>query len=60
MIAAAVRLGFDGAEAWYDYDMQESWQPTPLVCEAIADSLAKHGLLLSCGTDTHGFSLRGR
>ena len=39
---------------------RERWQPTPLVCEAIADSLAKHGLLLSCGTDTHGFSLRGR
>jgi predicted metal-dependent phosphoesterase TrpH len=60
MIAAAARLGFDGAEAWYDYDMQESWRPTPLVCEAIADSLTERGLLLSCGTDSHGFSLRGR
>jgi hypothetical protein len=60
MIAAAARLGFDGAEAWYDYDMQECWQPTPLVCEAIADNLTERGLLLSCGTDTHGFSLRGR
>ena len=60
LIAAAADLGFDGAEAWYDYDMQGVWGPTPLVCEAIAADLNQRGLLLSCGTDTHGVDLRGR
>lgn len=60
LIAAAARLGFDGAEAWYDYQMQARWAPTPLVCEAIAADLKKRGLLMSCGTDTHGLALHGR
>ncbi|TVS06184.1 MAG: PHP domain-containing protein [Cyanobium sp. PLM2.Bin73] len=60
LIAAAADLGFDGAEAWYDYAMQPSWQPTPVVCEAIARDLERRGLLSSCGTDTHGLELRGR
>jgi predicted metal-dependent phosphoesterase TrpH len=60
LIAAAAALGFDGAEAWYDYDMNDRWQPTPLVCEAIAADLADRGLLMSCGTDTHGLALSGR
>jgi hypothetical protein len=57
LIAAAAQLGFDGAEAWYDYRQQGTWQPTPLVCEAIARQLLERGLLLSCGTDTHGHQL---
>ncbi|MFM7087019.1 MAG: PHP domain-containing protein [Cyanobium sp.] len=60
LIAAAAALGFDGAEAWYDYDMQPRWQPTPLVCAAIAADLGERGLLQSCGTDTHGLALDGR
>jgi predicted metal-dependent phosphoesterase TrpH len=60
LIATAAELGFDGAEAWYDYDMQGVWSPTPLVCEAIAADLNRRGLLLSCGTDTHGVELLGR
>ncbi len=60
LIAAAAAIGFDGAEAWYDYDMQGRWAPTPLVCDAIAADLEKRGLLLSCGTDTHGLELNGR
>jgi predicted metal-dependent phosphoesterase TrpH len=60
LIAAADRLGFDGAEAWYDYQMQPRWTPTPLVCEAIAAELQQRGLLMSCGTDTHGLALLGR
>ncbi|QNI70444.1 PHP domain-containing protein [Cyanobium sp. NS01] len=60
LIAAAAELGFDGAEAWYDYGMQPRWQPTPLVCEAIARDLLARGLLMSCGTDTHGLHLHGR
>ncbi|MFO0104188.1 MAG: PHP domain-containing protein, partial [Cyanobium sp.] len=57
LIAAAAELGFDGAETWYDYQMQPRWQPTPLVCEAIARDLSRRGLLQSCGTDTHGLAL---
>jgi len=60
LIAAAAELGFDGAEAWYDYEMGECWRPSPLVCEAIAADLADRGLLMSCGTDTHGLVLKGR
>ena len=60
LIAAAADLGFDGAETWYDYAMQPSWQPTPVVCDAIARGLASRGLLQSCGTDTHGLDLHGR
>jgi predicted metal-dependent phosphoesterase TrpH len=60
LIAAAHQLGFDGAEAWYDYRLQPRWAPTPLVCEAIAAELQQRGLLQSCGTDTHGLALHGR
>ncbi len=60
LLQAAAELGFDGAEAWYDYEMGERWQPSPLVCEAIAADLAERGLLMSCGTDTHGLVLQGR
>jgi predicted metal-dependent phosphoesterase TrpH len=60
LIAAAAELGFDGAEAWYDYTMGPRWQPTPLVCEVIAADLRRRGLLMSCGTDSHGLALDGR
>ena len=60
LIEAADALGFDGAEAWYDYNMQSCWQPTPLICEAIARDLNNRGLLMSCGTDSHGLALDGR
>ena len=60
LLEAADQLGFDGAEAWYDYQMQSRWQPTPHVCEAIARDLNNRGLLMSCGTDTHGLALDGR
>lgn len=60
LIAAAAALGFDGAEAWYDYDLQPRWTPTPLVCEAVATQLQTLGLLQSCGTDSHGLRLDGR
>ena len=60
LIAAAADLGFDGAEAWYDYSMEGDWCPTPLVCEAIAADLGRRGLLSSCGTDSHGFNLFAR
>lgn len=60
LIPAAADLGFDGAEAFYDYEMQARWHPTPLVCESVTQLLDKHGLLRTCGTDTHGLELCGR
>jgi predicted metal-dependent phosphoesterase TrpH len=60
LIPAAAALGFDGAEAWYDYGMQGRWQPTRHLCEAIDRLLGNHALLRSCGTDTHGLELCGR
>ena len=60
LIAAAAEQGFDGGEAWYDYSMTGPWEPTPIVCEAIAQDLRQRGLLTSCGTDTHGLALLAR
>ncbi|QEY31725.1 PHP domain-containing protein [Synechococcus sp. RSCCF101] len=60
LLEEAASLGFDGAETWYDYEMQPHWQPTPLVCEAIDALAGELGLLRSGGTDSHGYSLRGR
>jgi hypothetical protein len=60
LIRAAATLGFDGAETWYDYDMAPIWSPTPLLCEAIAAEVRRCGLLMSCGTDSHGYDLGGR
>ena len=60
LIAEAARLGFDGGEAWYDYDMQTTWAPSPLICEAIDRQLENLGLLRTCGTDSHGNDLGGR
>jgi predicted metal-dependent phosphoesterase TrpH len=60
MISAAAALGFDGAEAFYDYEQGVRWRPSPLVCDSIAAQLQQLGLLSSCGTDTHGLGLSGR
>ena len=60
LISTASDMGFDGGEAWYDYDCLSKWRPTPLICEAIDQQLKDLGLLSTCGTDTHGFDLSGR
>ena len=60
LIDAAAELGFDGGEAWYDYDMQTRWSWSPVVCEAIDRRLKNLGLLRTCGTDSHGMDLEGR
>jgi predicted metal-dependent phosphoesterase TrpH len=60
LIQAAAELGFDGAEAYYDYELLPCWRPTPLLCESIDALLTDLGLLRSCGTDTHGLELSGR
>jgi len=60
LITAAAALGFDGAEAYYDYEQNSRWQPSPGICRSIATQLNRLGLLSSCGTDTHGLQLHGR
>ena len=60
LIQTAADLGFDGGEAWYDYEMNPTWSPSPLVCESIASQLENLGLLRTCGTDSHGIDLGGR
>ncbi len=60
LIDAAFDLGFDGGEAWYDYDMNTSWIATPIICDLVDQRLESYGMLRTCGTDTHGISLNGR
>ena len=60
LIETAAELGFDGGEAWYDYNMQSKWKPTPFICEVIDLQLTNLGLLRTCGTDSHGNDLGGR
>ena len=60
LVEEAARLGFDGGEAWYDYEMQPHWRPSPLICETIDRQLRELGLLRTCGTDSHGIDLGGR
>ncbi|EAU73832.1 hypothetical protein RS9916_30024 [Synechococcus sp. RS9916] len=60
LIEEAAAIGIDGGEAWYDYDMQPVWSPTPVVCDSIDLQLKNLGLLRTCGTDTHGLDLKGR
>ena len=60
LMRAASAMGFDGAECWYDYEMQPQWRPSPLICEHKAALALDLNLLQSCGTDSHGLSLKGR
>ena len=60
LIIEAKTIGIDGGEAWYDYEMTENWKPTPLICNTIDKQLRSLGLLSTCGTDTHGLSLKTR
>ncbi len=60
LIEEAHRLNFDGAEAWYDYNMGPLFKPTGIICEAIDKQLKNIGLLSSCGTDSHGYSIKCR
>ncbi|HBP53236.1 MAG TPA: phosphatase [Synechococcus sp. UBA8638] len=60
LIRAAQGLKFDAVETWYEYDMGSRWRPSPLICDHVDQLRQELGLLASCGTDTHGASLRGR
>jgi predicted metal-dependent phosphoesterase TrpH len=60
LIRAAARLGIDGVETYYAYDNPEIWRPSPGKTERVQALACEHGLLSSCGTDTHGTVLTKR
>lgn len=60
LIPAAVNLGFDGIEAYYAYDNPDPWRPSPNRTEKIQAIADPYDLWFTCGTDTHGKSLRRR
>jgi predicted metal-dependent phosphoesterase TrpH len=60
LIRAAARLGIDGVETYYAYDNPKVWRPSPGKTERVQALACEHGLLSSCGTDTHGTVLTKR
>ena len=60
LIPEAHLNGVDGIEVWYDYDLRERWQPSHFICEKVDKLAQDYGMLKTCGTDTHGYSLLGR
>lgn len=60
LIPAAAALGIDGVETYYAYNNPTPWQPSPTETSQIQPLAAMHGLLSTCGTDTHGRSLLQR
>lgn len=60
LIEAAVSLGIDGVEAYYAYGNPDIWQPCPRQTPTIEALAQHHGLLTTCGTDTHGLNLQRR
>lgn len=60
LIAAATLLGIDGIETYYAYDNPNPWRSSPRQTEQVKRLGSIHGLLHTCGTDTHGLSLLQR
>jgi predicted metal-dependent phosphoesterase TrpH len=60
LIPAAAQLGIDGVETFYAYNNPSPWQPSPKQTEIVKALGAAHGLLNTCGTDTHGLNLLQR
>lgn len=60
LILAAAEAGIDGVETFYAYENPSPWRPSPRQTPEIQALAAAHGLLHSCGTDTHGLSLLQR
>lgn len=60
LVPEAARLGIDGVEAYYAYNNPSPWKPSPLQTQEVQELSVTHGLLNSCGTDTHGLSLLQR
>ncbi|MFM7886262.1 MAG: PHP domain-containing protein [Pseudanabaena sp.] len=60
LIPAAAALGIDGVETYYGYDNSDPWKPSPKQTEEIRHLADIHGLMHTCGTDSHGFKISKR
>jgi predicted metal-dependent phosphoesterase TrpH len=60
LIPAAAALGIDGIETYYGYDNSDPWKPSPRQTEEIRHLAESHGLMHTCGTDSHGFKISKR
>jgi len=60
LIQAAAALGIDGVETYYGYDNSDPWKPSPRQTEEIRNLAESHGLVHTCGTDSHGFKISKR
>ncbi|NJO43590.1 MAG: PHP domain-containing protein [Cyanobacteria bacterium CRU_2_1] len=60
LIPAAAQLGIDGLETYYAYNNPSPWHPSPQQTKQVQTLGESHGLLNTCGTDTHGLSLLQR
>ncbi len=60
LIAAAATLGINGVETYYAYDNPSPWRTSPRQTEQVQRLSSTHGLLNTCGSDTHGLSLLQR
>ena len=60
LIQEAFNNNFDGVEVWYDYSLGKTWNPSDYICEEVEKITNKFGMLKSCGTDSHGYTLVGR
>ena len=60
LIEEALLVGINGLEVWYDYTLNEVWEPSFFICNKIDLLADKYNMLKTCGTDSHGYSLLGR
>jgi predicted metal-dependent phosphoesterase TrpH len=60
LIPAAAALGIDAVETYYGYDNSDPWKPSPRQTEEIRHLAESHGLMHTCGTDSHGFKISKR
>ena len=60
LIPAAVDLGIDGVETYYAYGNPKPWATSSLQSQQVRQLAQKHGLFITCGTDTHGLNILHR
>lgn len=60
LIPVLADLGIDGIETYYCYTNPPVWQPSPNQTQGVQELGNHHGLLHTCGTDTHGMNLLQR
>ncbi|NJN37911.1 MAG: PHP domain-containing protein [Acaryochloridaceae cyanobacterium CSU_3_4] len=60
LVPAAVSLGIDGIETFYCYGNIDPWQPSSSETAVMAQLASQHGLIQTCGTDTHGLDIHRR